>query len=164
MTEYLRVYIPATLDTLAQLKDGALAAVEAHAVTAQLREWYIGGDEDELEYAAFTRAAQAALRLLNGDPGAPRRRVVISADVPAKSVLTTDGSLGSSELALTGPTPLAAVAAIHVDVPGAEPDVAAAADAVLAAEDGDDDAQFAVDSAEDHELAWYDVSELDQLF
>jgi hypothetical protein len=28
---------------------------------------------------------------------------------------------------------------------------------------GDPDAQFTVDGAEDHELAWYDVSEIDHL-
>jgi len=29
----------------------------AHAVTPALREWYAEGDEEELEYVAFTRAA-----------------------------------------------------------------------------------------------------------
>jgi hypothetical protein len=163
VTEYVRVYIPATLCTLAQLKDGALIARRAHAVTAHLREWYIGGDEEELEYAAFTRAAQAALRLLHEDPTAPRRRVVVAADLPAAVTAHTDSTYGSSELVLTQPVALTAVAAIHVDVEGAESDVAAAAEAVLSADGGDDDAQFTVDSAEDHELAWYDVSELNQL-
>jgi hypothetical protein len=34
---------------------------------------------------------------------------------------------------------------------------------VLDAVAGDPDAQFVVDSAEDHELEWYDVTEIDQL-
>jgi hypothetical protein len=34
---------------------------------------------------------------------------------------------------------------------------------VRAAANGDDDAQFTVDGAEDHELEWYDVSELEHL-
>ena len=34
---------------------------------------------------------------------------------------------------------------------------------VEAAAAGDKDAQFTVDGAEDHELEWYDVTELDQL-
>ena len=42
-------------------------------------------------------------------------------------------------------------------------DVAAAADVVEEALAGDPDAQFTVDGAEDHELEWYDVSELDGL-
>ena len=40
------------------------------------------------------------------------------------------------------------------------PDVAAAADALAAADAGDDDASFTVDSAEAHELAWYATQEL----
>ncbi|MFD0821913.1 DUF6912 family protein, partial [Micromonospora zhanjiangensis] len=67
-------------------KQGALPAAGAHAVTPALREWYAEGDEEELEYVAFTRAAQDALRLLRDDAGAPRRRVVVSADLPPGSV------------------------------------------------------------------------------
>ena len=58
---------------------------------------------------------------------------------------------------------MGAVAAIHVDGPDAAEDVAAAVEVVTEALTGDPDAQFTVDSAEDHELEWYDVSELDQL-
>ena len=59
--------------------------------------------------------------------------------------------------------PLDAVAAIHVDGVGAETDVAAAAEVVDEAAAGDPEAQFTVDGAEDHELEWYDPSELDRL-
>jgi len=59
--------------------------------------------------------------------------------------------------------PLAAVAAVHVDSVDAEADIAAAADVVEEALAGDPDAQFTVDSAEDHELEWYDPTELGQL-
>ncbi len=52
---------------------------------------------------------------------------------------------------------------IHVDSAAAEADVAAAADVVDEAAAGDPDAQFTVDGAEDHELEWYDPSELGQL-
>jgi len=55
------------------------------------------------------------------------------------------------------------VAAVHVDSLDVVADIAAAAEASTAALAGDDDAQFVVDGAEDHELEWYDVSELDQL-
>ncbi|WP_373312369.1 DUF6912 family protein [Asanoa siamensis] len=148
---------------LAALRDGGLTVAAAHAVTANLREWYAEGDEEELEYVAFTRAAQSALRLLREDPDAPRRRVVVSADLAASAVQRTDGELGSSLVTLTGPVPLQAVAAVHVDSTDAEEDVAAAAERVEEALAGDDDAQFTVDNAEDHELEWYDVSELDTL-
>ena len=166
MTELVRVYLPATmsaLDLLRRTAELGAAPLVAHAVTPALREWYAEGDDEELEYVAFTRAAQSALRLLRADPGAPRRRVVVSADMPSTAVVRTDLDLGSSEVRLDTAVPLSAVVAVHVDSPGAEADVAAAAAVVEEAVAGDPDAQFAVDSAEDHELEWYDVSELDRL-
>ena len=48
----------------------------------------------------------------------------------------------------------------HIDVAEAEADVAAAADAIAAADAGDEDAEFTVDGAEGHELAWYATQEL----
>ncbi len=171
MTEKMRVYLPGTMHVLAALRRGGELGptapdgrpVEAHAVTPALREWYAEGDEEELEYVAFTRAAQAALRLIRHDPDAPRRRVVVSVDIPTGALAAVDSELGSSTVRLAGPVPLSAVAAIHVDTAEAEPDVDAAAQVVEEALAGDPDAQFTVDSAEDHELAWYDVSELDEL-
>ncbi len=161
----VRVYLPATLALLRALRDHAELGpgpLEGHAVTPALREWYAEGDDEELEYVAFTRAAQDALHLLRQDQSTARRRVVVSVDVPEHAV-HGEQDLGSSLVRVAGPVPQAAVAAIHVDSAEAEPDVTAAAAAVDAADAGDPDAQFAVDSAEDHELAWYDVSELDQL-
>lgn len=161
MAEMVRVYLAATLPMLA--KAGAAGQVEpvaVHAVTPALREWYAEGDDEELEYVAFTRAAQDALRLLRADSGAQRRRVVISADVPTGVVRPADGDLGSSGVLVTGEVSLSNVAAFHVDDADAEADVAAAADVVEEAAAGDPDAQFTVDSAEDHELLWYAPSEL----
>ncbi|WP_433210522.1 DUF6912 family protein [Dactylosporangium sp. CS-047395] len=164
-TDSTRVYLPATLAQLAVLREsGELPPpTEAHAVTPSLREWYAEGDEEELEYVAFTRAAQSALRLLRHDDKAPRRRVVISADLPAVQVKMDGLELGSSLVDISGKIALATVAAIHVDGQAAEADVAAAADVVEEAEAGDPDAQFTVDGAEDHELEWYDPTELDTL-
>jgi hypothetical protein len=159
----IRVYLPATLPMLAALRSEGLTVAAAHAVTADLREWYAEGDEEELEYVAFTRAAQSALRLLRQDPEAPRRRVVVSADLGRSAVQRVDAELGSSMVRLTGPVPMQAVAAIHIDSRDAEPDVAAAAGQVEEALAGDPDAQYTVDNAEDHELEWYDASELDTL-
>jgi hypothetical protein len=166
ITELVRVYVPATVPMLATLRasgrlgDGSLVA---HAVTPSLREWYAEGDEEELEYVAFTRAAQGALQLLRHDPKAPRRRVVVSADVPAGAVKREEVELGSSTVRLPEPVALGDVAAIHVDGADAAEDLAAAVDVVEEALAGDPDAQFTVDGAEDHELEWYAVSELDQL-
>ncbi|WP_433537153.1 DUF6912 family protein [Micromonospora sp. CA-249363] len=161
--ELVRVYVPATVPMLARLREQGLTADAAHAVTPSLREWYAEGDEEELEYVAFTRAAQDALHLLRADPAAPRRRVVVSVDLPPAALGRGDGELGSSLVTLTDTVPVRAVAAIHVDGTDAVEEVAAAADVVAEAAAGDPDAQFTVDGAEDHELEWYDVSELDVL-
>jgi hypothetical protein len=161
--DLVRVYVPATVPMLSRLREQGLAADEAHAVTPALREWYAEGDEEELEYVAFTRAAQDALQLLRADPAAPRRRVVVSVDLPAEAVGRGDGELGSSAVRLTRPVPVTAVAALHVDGTEAVEDIAAAAEVVAEALAGDPDAQFTVDGAEDHELEWYDVSELEVL-
>ncbi|WP_422738439.1 DUF6912 family protein [Micromonospora sp. WMMD729] len=161
--ELVRVYVPATVPMLARLREHGLTADSAHAVTPALREWYAEGDEEELEYVAFTRAAQDALHLLRADPAAPRRRVVVSVDLLPAALGRGDDELGSSLVTLTGTVPVGAVAAIHVDGTDAVDEVAAAADVVAEAAAGDPDAQFTVDGAEDHELEWYDVTELDLL-
>ncbi|WP_430783322.1 DUF6912 family protein [Actinoplanes sp. G11-F43] len=165
MTDQVRVYIPATLPMLAALRAGGQfgdRTTVAHAVTPGLREWYAEGDEEELEYVAFTRAAQAALQLLRHDPAAPRRRVVLSADVPAAGLVREDVELGASTVRVPLPG-LSGLASIHVDGTDATDAVSAAVDAVEEALAGDADAQFTVDGAEDHELEWYAVSELDEL-
>jgi hypothetical protein len=166
--DMIRVYVPATLSMLRPLAGradlvAASGRLTAHTVTPLLREWYVEGDTDELEYVAFTRAAQAALQLLRADPTAPRRRVVVSADLPAKMVTAAEPDLGSSLVRLAEPLPFAAIAAFHIDGVSAQEDVAAAASVVEEALAGDPDAQFTVDGAEDHELEWYDVTEIDQL-
>lgn len=167
----VRVYVPATLSQLPTLRDGGLVgggpagddATHAHAVTPLLREWYAEGDDEELEYVAFTRAAQDSLRLLRADPAAPRRRVVISADVGDASVTVAGAELGESQVRVAGGVPRSSVAAIHVDGLGAEPDVVAAANMVDQAAAGDPDARFIVDATEDHALEWYDATEIDRL-
>ena len=166
ITDLVRVYVPATVPMLAQMRArGQLGAgpTVAHAVTPALREWYAEGDEEELEYVAFTRAAQAALQLLRHDAKAPRRRVVVSADVAAATLIREDVELGSSTVRLPQAISLREIASIHLDGESAAEDVGAAADVVEEARAGDPDAQFTVDSAEDHELEWYAVSELDEL-
>ncbi|MGX6601971.1 DUF6912 family protein [Micromonosporaceae bacterium Da 78-11] len=166
ITELVRVYVPATVPMLAALRDSGQLGdgpTVAHAVTPALREWYAEGDEEELEYVAFTRAAQGALQLLRHDPKAPRRRVVVSADVPSARLVREDVELGSSTVRLLEPVSLTEVASVHLDSAGVAEQVAAAAEVVEEALAGDPDAQFTVDGAEDHELEWYAVTELDEL-
>ncbi|MEU7634474.1 MULTISPECIES: DUF6912 family protein [unclassified Streptomyces] len=166
----MRVYVPLTLSGLAAAhRSGELGAgpLLAYAVTPALREWYVSDDIEELEYAALNRAAQASLRLLAGHPETPRRRVVVAVDVPDRSAaVDPDRGLDQSalgEVRITGPVPLSKAAAVHVDAADAVEDVAAAAAALGAADLGDDDAQFTVDGAEDHDLMWFGVQEIPQL-
>lgn len=166
----MRVYVPLTLSGLAEAyRTGELGAgpLAAYAVTPALREWYLSEDIEELEYAALNRAALASLRLLAADPGAVRRRVVVAVDV-ADGAAAVDPDRGLDPAALgevrvTGTVRLAKAAAVHVDLDDAETDVAAAAEALEAADRGDDDAQFVVDGAEDHELLWYATQEIPSL-
>ena len=166
-SQVTRIYLSATMPLVMRLReDGGLtlpAGTTGHAVTPELREWYAEGDEEELEYVAFTRAAQDALHLLHHDPKAPPRRVVISLDTAGNRVVPVDRTLGSSVVTWGEQVTVREIAAVHVDGRGAELDVRAAAEVIEQAVAGDSDAQFTVDGATDHELEWYDVTELDQL-
>lgn len=166
----MRVYIPTTLPGLAEAYESGVlgpAPLDGYAVTPGLREWYLSDDIEELEYVALVRAAQASLRHVAACPKAARRRVVVAVDVP-DSAATADPDRGLDpsmlgEVRLTGPVPLTAAAAVHVDADEAEADISAAADAMGAADTGDDDARFTVDGAEDHELLWYATQEIPSL-
>lgn len=166
----MRVYVPLTLPGLAEAhKTGELGTgpFVAYAVTPALREWYLSDDMEELEYAALNRAALASLRLLAADPDAMRRRVVVAVDVPdGTAAADPDRALDPAalgEVRVTRTVALARAASVHVDSDDAEEDVTAAAGALAAADGGDDDAQFVVDGAEDHELLWYATQEIPSL-
>jgi hypothetical protein len=164
-----RIYLPTTLTLLkaAAEGDGRLVggaqereSLPAHAVTSAVREWYTEGDSEELEYAAMLEAAEACLGLLAVDPDAPRRRVVLAADVPDGLVLAQPGARWRSAVLIAGGVDLQAVVSMHLDEDEARSTIAAAADAVRAAADGDEDAEFAVAEAEGFDLLWYDITEL----
>jgi len=166
----MRIYLPATLPLLAAARDaGCFTAsresgpggLPAHAVTPAVREWYTAGDLEELEYSALLEAAEASLDLLGHDPAAPRRRVVVAADVPDE-VIRPGGRFRSS-VRLQAPVELGQVVSLHVDEVDSQETVAVAVAAVAAAEAGDDDARFLVDEAEACDLLWYDITELGDL-
>ena len=162
----MRVYLPATLPGLADvLGKGEIgpAPLRGFAVTPALREAYASGDDEELEYVAMLAAAKQSLRLLDADSGAPRRRVVLAVEVPDGQVSWQAYDDETAAVLVDAAVPVTAIAAGHVDELDATADVAAAADAVTAADGGDEDASFAVDSAEAHELAWYATQELEYL-
>ena len=158
----MRVYLPATTAALRELVDsGSLgpAPLTGFAVTPALREWYVDDDLESLEYAAMQEAARGSLRLIDADERAARRRVVLAVDVPDGEVTVRD-DLDRGVVQLAAPVPMRAVASAHVDDEPAEPTIAAAADAIIAADLGDPESQDLVDDAEGFELSWYANQEI----
>jgi hypothetical protein len=168
----MRVFLPSTLPALAEaLRAGQVGSgadadpgqQPGYAVTPALREAYASGDEEELEYAALTEAARASLRMLARDTAAASRRVVLAAELPADEVKLDARDREPARVLVTATVPLARLASAHIDDADAGPDVRAAADALEAADAGDEDARFAVDGAEGYELGWYATQELSYL-
>ncbi|OAA19717.1 hypothetical protein UG55_108612 [Frankia sp. EI5c] len=162
----MRVYLPSTLTAArAALRERAVPAGMAFAVTPALREWYSQSDTEEMEFAALQNAARACLRLLDADPESPPRRFVFAADVREAAVRVRD-DLDRGAVEVLEPVPLSSVRAVHTDDPAdaeAQAAVRAAADAVLEADLGSDDAAFVVDGAEGFELLWFATQELPDL-
>ena len=158
----MRVYIPATLAMLHQMVDDRLLHARsgtAFAVTPTLREAYAEGDDDELADVALREAALASLRLMAGEGTSdlPPRRAVVVADVEGA---TMRPDLDDSVVRLSGPLSYDDVIAAYVDNADAEPAVVPAIEAIDAADLGDEDAEFTVGDAQDHDLAWYAPQEL----
>lgn len=162
----MRIYVPATLAHLRALLDDGVhdpaGGITAYAVTGALRQWFQSGDEEELEYAATSDAAYAALRLLAAEVGTPMRRVVIAADINSSLVHGTPDKDRAS-VRLEGPLKLSQVESILVDGDDAIADVTIAIGALARSETGDPDAEFLVSQAEGHELLWYAASEIAEL-
>ena len=131
-------------------------------MTPALREWYVEGDAEELEYAAGAAAARASLRLLaaGDDEPAPGRAGGRGARTTRRSRCRTRtgprcGCRGRCRCGWSSPRwsttrrPL--------------PTYAGPLAALAAADAGDDDAAFVVESVEDHELGWWAVQELPAL-
>ena len=160
----MRVYVPATSTTLAAfVGSGELEPpITAFAVTAGVREWYLDDDAEELEYAANGQAVRASLRMVDADPVAVRRRVVLSFDVADADVTVRD-DLDRGAVVVGAPIAVSGLASIHVDDAEAETTVARAAAVVLEADLGSDTSQEIVDDAEGFELSWYAPQELDDV-
>ncbi|RCW45366.1 hypothetical protein DFQ14_103337 [Halopolyspora algeriensis] len=158
------MYLPATVRMLRQfVEDRQLQPFSgtAFALTPALREAYVSGDTEELEYVAMREAARASLRLIAGesseDEQTDLRRAVVSADVED---VTLRPDLDDAVVRLSGPVPWENIAAVHMDAAEAEEAVRAAAAGIDAADLGDEDAELALGDAEDHELAWYAPQEV----
>ncbi len=114
----MRVYLPTTLAELGSaLVAGQVgpAPVVGFAVTPALREWYASGDLEELEYMAMVQAARASLRMLHADTKAPRRRVVLAAELPESVVSSINGPDKPGKVSVTLPVMLTDVVSGHVD-------------------------------------------------
>jgi hypothetical protein len=164
----VRVYVPSTLPALAGLlRSGQIegSPVRGYTVTPALREWYSSGDIEELEYVAMMHAARESLRLLAADPSAPRRRVVLAAEIGDQEFAAGSGQSFDEPalVVVVGPVQVRHIKAGHVDDPAAQAEIEAAVAALPAADAGDDDARFLVDGAEGHELLWYASQELGEL-
>lgn len=131
----------------------------AFAVTPALRESYAEGDDDELAEVARQQAAMASLRLLAGDGvgDLPPRRAVVEAEVEGA---TPRPDLDDAVVRLAGAIDFEDVIAAYVDNAEAESAVLPAVEAVDEADLGDEDAEFVVGDAQDHDLAWYAPQEL----
>jgi len=131
----------------------------AFAVTPTLREAYAEGDDDELADVALREAALASLRLLAGEGTSdlPPRRAVVVAEVEGA---TARPDLDDAVVRLSAPIAFTDVIAVYVDNADAEQAVVPAIEAVDAADLGDEDAEFIVGDAQDHDLAWYAAQEL----
>jgi hypothetical protein len=162
----VRVYLPSTLPAVGGLlRAGEISSspVRGYAVTPALREWYSGGDIEELEYVAMTHAARESLRLIAADPASPPRRVVLAAEVAGEHIAVQPGFEEPGLVRVDGPIPLRDIVSGHVDDAAAGEVIAAAVAALAAADGGDDDARFVVDGAEGYELQWYATQELEDL-
>jgi hypothetical protein len=161
----MRIYLPTTSTGLRELVTTGVfgpAPLTGFAVTPALREWYVDDDAEALEYAAFSEAARGSLRLIDADAAAARRRIVLAADVDER-LLDVRDDLDRGVVQLREEVPLGAVASVHADDADAEQTVAAAADAVIAADLGDPGSQERVDDAEGFELGWYATQEIEHL-
>ncbi|GHD18243.1 DUF6912 family protein [Nocardiopsis kunsanensis] len=144
------VFLPSTVPALAAVL--AERRVDGAAPTAFTADPAPGADTEEAEYEALHAAAEESLRLLGEAPDAPRRRVVLAAEVPDHLVEHT-GRAGQdvARVSISGTVPYKKFKSAHVDDPDAEGDIAAAA------------ADPASGAAEGHELMWYAVQELRHL-
>jgi hypothetical protein len=120
-----------------------------------LRDWYAEGDDEDLEYAAQSRAADLSLALV-ADDEVPRR-IVLAVDVAAEPDADVDDLVG---VVVPGDVTLADVAAVLIDTDSAVPAVAAAATALIGSAV---DVPPEVEALDEHELAWYAPEEVKDL-
>jgi len=131
-----RIYLPLSAARLRELASSRVlgpAPLPAHGVTGSIRAGDPNGEQEGWEYVALGEAAEASAASL---PPGERRRVVVAADVDDSWVTAADVDGVASAVTVSQPVPMQRIASFHVD----EKDV-----------------------ADDDELLWYDVTELEAL-
>jgi hypothetical protein len=153
----MRVYLPFNQADLVELAASGVVPGPrpACAVTPALKQWFPEGDDEDLEYAATSRAADLSLGLVADD--ADPRRIVLALDAAAVIDAEVDELVG---VTLHGEVRLSDVAAILVDAPAAKSAVKAA---VVALGSSADAVPAEVMALDEHDLAWYAPSEVGAL-
>jgi len=156
-----RVYVPSSWAGLRDLvaADGiGPAPFLAHAVTDELRADFPEGGEEEWEYAAAAAASRSSLSLIRDVD--PARRAVVAVDVETFSLPDMEDP---TVVEVQEVVPFRRIAAVLVDLDDASTDVRTAAERFADAVDGDPEAEALVETALDHELAWYAAQEIGDL-
>lgn len=144
------IFLPSTVPALAAFLDEGRSADAP--LTAFAADPGPGSDSEEAEYEAMYAAAEESLRMLAADPKAPRRRVVLAAEMPDHIIeQQTRQADGVVRVSVQGTVPYKKLRSAHVDDEGVAADIA---DAVR---------DPTSDAAEDHELMWFAVQELRHL-
>lgn len=160
----MRLYIPATSTLIETLVvSGQIPVDIGFAVTPEMRNWYHAEDEEELEYLASMAAARASLELLAGDPSAKRRRAVLALEVEAVTPLPADPLTPHDRAAVRVDSPLRfeLVDAALVDDPAVQEELTAA---LALWGQQTEDAHFAREQAQSHELLWFARQEIPYIF
>ncbi|SIO89528.1 DUF6912 family protein [Nocardiopsis sp. JB363] len=141
------VFLPSTVPALAALLDEG--RLEGEPLTAFTADPGPDGDPEEVEYEAMHAAAEESLRLLAATPDAPRRRVVLTAEMPDHVVEhEARHDDGVARVSVRATIPYKKLKSAHVD------DERAVTDVAKAIEDPGSGA------ADDHELLWFAVQEI----
>jgi hypothetical protein len=156
----VRVYVPASRALLAELLGSGRVAgpVPGCAVTQALREWFEAAaddDEEPLEFAAQSRAADLSLALIVGDR--PPRRAVLAIEAAARRDIGVDDLVG---VVIADGFAWSDVRALFVDEDEADESVRSALRALSVLPDDDQTVPAAVEELDEHELAWFAPEEI----
>jgi hypothetical protein len=158
----MRVYVPASVGVLRSLvSDGRYPGpLDGCAVTPALHSWFghEGDDDEPLEFAAQSRAADLSLALIAED--AVPRRLVLSVESSARVDPTVDELVG---VAIDGGVMIGDVHALFIDDVVAVPSVRLALSALAAQAADDTTVPAEVESLDGHDLVWFAPEELPEL-